>query len=79
MALNDSAITCPNSAVTFDELLLSAIGTDSSGKPTLRVIDSNDTGTNFVTCDKGLTKEEVLRQLFALDSNGKVAIRISIP
>lgn len=77
MAANDNAVTC-GKELGLLELFVSAIGTDASGKPTLRLYKSSDTGVDFSTCSKNLNAEEIARNLFTLDSNGKIAVRVSI-
>ena len=82
MALNDDVIGCGKD---FDvlELIAGAVGKDSTGKFTLRVIDSNAVaGSKTFDCGNSVdpvTLEAVIKGLFAFDSNGDIALRISIP
>jgi hypothetical protein len=82
MALNDNVIGCGKD-FSLLELLAAAIGEDSSGKPTLRVIDSNAvSGSKFFDCSTAadpVSLEAAFKNLFAFDSNGEIALRISIP
>jgi hypothetical protein len=73
MALDPNAC---GSSVTFEEMLHSAIGVDAEGNPFLRMVNVTDTGDDYITCgaDKALNPA----QLFALDSNDKIALRVSI-
>lgn len=81
MAANDNVITC-GADFTFEELLAGAIGEDASGKPTLRLHDSDSvSGSKFFPCGSAIDGENVnaaLRNLFTLDSNGDIAIRVSL-
>lgn len=82
MALNDNVIGCGKDFSVL-ELISGAIGKDSSGKFTLRVIDSNAVAeSKAFDCGNStdpVTLEAVIKGLFAFDSNGDIALRISIP
>jgi hypothetical protein len=73
MALDPNAC---GSNLTFEEMFKSAIGTDSEGNPLLRMVNVADSGTDFYTC--GTDKILNPAQLFQLDSNDKIALRVSI-
>lgn len=81
MAANDNVIAC-GAEFTFEELLAGAIGLDASGKPTLRVHDSDSvSGSKFFDCGAAIDPTNLnaaLKNLFTLDGNGDIAIRISI-
>jgi hypothetical protein len=81
MAANDNVIAC-GADFSFEELLAAAIGKDASGKPTLRLHDSNSvSGSKFFDCATGISKQGIeagLKGLFTLDSQGDVAIRVSL-
>jgi hypothetical protein len=79
MATNDSAISCSNSTISIEELLMAALDTDSSGKPTLRLYESAEINVNFVSCaKKNANIQELAKQLFTLNASGKIALRVSI-
>lgn len=79
MAANDNKVAC-GTDITFEELLASAIGKDASGKPYLRLYAAtNVSGSKFFDCagipaDKA-NIQAVLKNLFAIDANGDVALR----
>ena len=81
MAANDNVIEC-GTDFTFEELLAAALGKDSSGKTTLRLHDSDSvSGSKVFACGSDGTAENLkaaLKGLFALDSNGDIAIRVSL-
>lgn len=82
MALNDDVIGCGKDFSLF-ELIAAAIGKDATGHFTLRVIDSDAVaGSNAFDCSTSVDPvalEAVYKGLFAFDSNGDIALRISIP
>lgn len=75
MAANDPAVFCA-SGITIEDMLLSAIGVDASGNPALRLYEVTDTG-NFAECAKAYSREDILKRLFVLDDNDRIAIRIA--
>lgn len=81
MAANDNVVSC-GADFTFEELLAAAIGKDSSGKATLRLHDSNSvSGSKFFACGSDGTDQQLdagLKALFTLDSNGDIALRVSL-
>lgn len=82
MALNDNVTEC-GTYHSLIELMASAIGKDATGKATLRVIDSNAVaGSRFFDCSNGVTPQDLeaaFKALFAFDSNGDIALRVSLP
>jgi len=78
MAANDNVLAC-GTDFTFNELLASAIGKDATGKPYLRLYAAtNIAGSKFFDCGTPIDEtnvNSVLRNLFALDANGDVALR----
>lgn len=80
MAANDNAITC-GADFTLMELLAGSIGVDSTGKNYLRYYEpTNVAGSKAFTCTSAvdaLSVEAVVKSIFALDSNGDLAIRIA--
>jgi hypothetical protein len=82
MAANDNAIDCNKSQLTFWELLSGCIGEEASGKKYLRTHKVNPVaGSSGIDCGSGINSEEELlnefRNLFCLDANGDIAIRMS--
>lgn len=82
MAANDNYLGCGED-IGWKELLTAAIGVDATGHYTLRVIDSDAVaGSSPFPCGTppdATNLDKVLAGLFAFDSNGDVALRISIP
>jgi hypothetical protein len=73
----DQALRCDNNHLTFEDLVKSCIGTDSCGKPALRVkfIDSCNTKT---TC-KNNGDADPLKQMFCYDASaGTYAIVLNM-
>lgn len=82
MATNDSAIDCAKSELTFWELLAAAVGKEASGKKYIRTHKVTAVaGSKGVSCGAGINSEaelqNELRNMFCLDANGDIAIRIS--
>lgn len=80
MAANDNVIKCA-ADFTLEELLASAIGKDATGKPYIRLYETTDvSGSKFFPCAQPVDKDNVdavLRNLFTLNANGDIAIRIA--
>lgn len=79
MAANDNVVDC-GKVFTLKELLIGAIGQDSSGKSTLRLHSSNSVNdSTLLNCtNKMVTEDEALMSLFTLDTNGDIAVRVSV-
>lgn len=82
MAANDNVLDCNTGALTFWEMLGSAIGVQADGKKYLRMhVVTPVAGSSAISCGSGINSPEELmsemRNLFTLDSNGDVAIRVS--
>lgn len=79
MAANDNVVGC-GKTFTLKELLIGAIGQDASGKSTLRLHSSASVDDSAIkTCaNKEVQEEEALMSLFTLDTNGDIAVRVSI-
>lgn len=75
MAANDQVVSCTKE-LTIEDLFLSAIGIDATGNPALRLYEVEDVG-NFMECAKAYSREDILKRLFTLDDNGRIAIRIA--
>lgn len=82
MVANDNAVTCALQDITLAELIASAIGKDASGKPYLRYYETtNVAGSKFFACD-GIPPDfsnmpSVFANLFALDANGDISLRVA--
>lgn len=78
MAAQDPAIEC-GTDFTLLELLASAMGEDASGRKYIRLITTtNVSGSKAFSCGIPVDKDNVeaeLKNLFALDANGDIAIR----
>lgn len=78
MAAQDPAIEC-GADFTLTELLASAIGVDASGRRYIRLITTtNVAGSKAFSCGQPvdpLNIEAEIKNIFALDANGDVAIR----
>lgn len=63
--------------LTEHELFMSSIGIGADGLPFQRLVIVAETGDDFITCgqDPSTFSE---KQLYGLDSNGKIARRVSI-
>lgn len=62
---------------TEEQLEAMSIGVDADGLPFQRMVLVTDTGNDWAGCgkDPSLWSE---KQLYGLDSNGKIALRVSI-
>lgn len=82
MAANDSALDCTKSELTFSELLAGCIGKQANGNKYLRTHKVTPVaGSSGIDCNSGINSEEELenelRNIFCLDTNGDMALRIS--
>lgn len=63
--------------LTERDLFISSIGVDANGLPFQRMVLVNDSGNDFITCGQD-PSTFTHKQLYGLDSNGKIALRVSI-
>ncbi len=78
MAAQDPAIFC-GADFTLSELIASAIGVDASGRRYIRLITTtNASGSKAFACGQPVDQLNIdaeMKNVFALDANGDVAIR----
>lgn len=82
MAANDNAIDCNKSELSFVDMLAACIGVDAGGKKYFRTHKVNPVaGSKGISCGSGINSElelqNEMRNLFCLDTNGDVALRVS--
>ncbi len=77
MAEFDKYITCDNNNIDLRTILKSIMGIDNDGVAGIRVLiksKSADQVTNSVGCDNNPDLETLVRERFALDTEGNVAL-----
>ncbi len=82
MATNDNGISCAKQDLSFWELLAGCIGKEASGKKYIRTHKVTPvSGSKGIDCNSGINSQEELenemRNIFCLDANGDLAIRIT--
>lgn len=73
-------MTDPNQCGVFlteRELFISSIGMGADNLPFQRMVIVAETGDDFIACGQDPSTFEY-KQLYALDSNNKIALRVSI-